>query len=117
MKKGTYAFIAANRARSALTQRDVAQLLGLSAGSAVSRIERSNRIPQTPTFLACSMVFGIGVAELFPSLYQEIEERVATAAKALYDEIEGKNDRDSQLKRAFLEDLLTRTISAKRLEV
>lgn len=111
MEKGAYAFIAANRDRFALTQRELARLLGLSTGGAVSRIERSNRVPKTQTFIACSIVFGIGTAELFPSLYEEIEEAIITTAKILLDETEGKNDKDSELKRAFLKDILSRIIS------
>ncbi len=114
MRRKPYSFVRANRRRWKLTQRELALLLGLATGGAVSRIERSSRTPKTATLVACGVVFGLSAAELFPSLHEQIEEAVLGAAKALHDGLEGKNDEESERKRALLEGILARAISRNR---
>jgi hypothetical protein len=64
--------------------------------------------------IGCCVLFGLPTPELFISLYEEIEEIVATAVKALHEEIEGRTDKHSVRKRDFLEEVLTRVISRNR---
>jgi transcriptional regulator with XRE-family HTH domain len=108
MGKKSYSFILAHRKRWALTQEELARLLLFSSGSTVSRIERSQRPPVTATLIACSIVFGFTPPDLFPTLYDQIEEAVVTAAKILHDESEGATDKRSKRKRALLEAILSR---------
>jgi hypothetical protein len=68
-------------------------------------------MPTTAVMIACCVLFGLPTPELFTSLYEEIEEIVATAVKALHEEIEERADKHSVRKREFLEEVLTRVIS------
>lgn len=110
MARKVYSYVRACRRRWGLTQRELALLIGLSSSTAVSRIERSKRGTTTMTLIACGVVFGLSAPELFPPFYEGIEEAVATAAKLLHEELDGRTDKRSELKRALLEDILARVI-------
>jgi transcriptional regulator with XRE-family HTH domain len=75
----------ANRKRLALSQDDVAFLLGTQSGAKVCRYERFVREPSLKTALAYEAIFKRPVIELFPGLYQKVEREVAARAKALAD--------------------------------
>jgi transcriptional regulator with XRE-family HTH domain len=114
MRERSYSFVRAHRRRLGLTQAELAALLGVASSTTVSRIERSKRTPTTSVMIACCVLFGLPTPELFTSLYEEIEELVATAVKALHEELEGKTDKQAVRKRDFLEEVLTRVISRNR---
>jgi DNA-binding XRE family transcriptional regulator len=59
------------RKRGALTQEDIAFLLGAACGTKVSRHERSARPPSLQTALTYQAIFGVPVHELFPGDYRE----------------------------------------------
>lgn len=111
MRKQSYAFVRAHRRRWGLSQTELALLLGIASSTTVSRIERSVRRPTTTVLVACCVLFGLPAPELFSSLHQEIEEAVGTAAKELYDALEGKTDKPSLRKREFLEAVLARLVN------
>jgi len=108
MRKGSYTFVRAHRRRWGLSQRELALLLNFADSSSVSRIERAKRVPTIETIIACCVIFELSMPELFPPMYDDVEETVLTAAKALYDELEEKTDKRSALKRSLLEDILAR---------
>jgi len=110
MRKEPYSYVRRNRRRWGLTQRELALLLGLSSSTAVSRIERSKRTPSTATLIACSIIFGLSVPELFPHLQEEIEEAVLGTAKDLYEQLDEKNNKQWELKHKLLKDILARVI-------
>jgi transcriptional regulator with XRE-family HTH domain len=114
MRKRSYSFVRAHRRRWGLTQVELAMLLGAGSSTTVSRIERSIRVPTVTVLIACSILFGLPAPELFSSLHDEIAEIVGTAAKSLYDDLEGKTDKQSVRKRQLLEDVLTRIIKRNR---
>ena len=91
-------------------------LLGITSSTTVSRIERSVRQPTTTAMVACCILFGLPAPELFSSLHEEIEEIVGTAAKDLYDALEGKTDKQSVRKRQFLEQVLSRLVNSNHLK-
>jgi transcriptional regulator with XRE-family HTH domain len=76
----------------ALSQDEVAFLLGTENGAKVCRYERFVRVPSLETALAYETIFKRSVSELFPGLYQKAEREVATRAKAL---VERKDRRKS----------------------
>jgi len=91
------------RKRSALSQRDVAYLLGVKSGSKVCRYERFTREPGFSTALAYEAIFQVAVSELFPGLYQRIEAGVRARAKRLMGrKCNGKPRRDSIRRRQTL---------------
>jgi transcriptional regulator with XRE-family HTH domain len=91
------------RKRSALSQRDVAYLLGVASGSKVCRYERFTREPGFSTALAYEAIFQVAVSELFPGLYQRIEAGVRARAKRLMErKSDGKPSRGSMRRRQTL---------------
>ena len=70
---------------SALSQRDVAYLLGGQSGSKVCRYERFAREPGFATALAYEAIFRRPVAELFPGLYQKMQAEVRARATVLLE--------------------------------
>jgi DNA-binding XRE family transcriptional regulator len=72
-----------HRKRSALSQAEVAFLLGAESGAKVCRYEKFLRQPSLKTALAYIAVFGCDVSELFPGLTQTTNAQVRTRAKSL----------------------------------
>jgi transcriptional regulator with XRE-family HTH domain len=71
------------RKRASLSQDDVAFLLGCQSGTKVSRYERFRRRPTLETALACEVIFGAPVRELFAGLYHQVERRTKQRATGL----------------------------------
>ena len=76
-------YLLSNRKRLALSQEDVAFLLGTQSGAKVSRHERFARGPSLKTALAYEAIYHRSVSELFSGLYREVEQEVAVRAKTL----------------------------------
>ena len=79
-------YLRTNRNRLALSQEQVAFLLGGtgdSKGSKVSRDESFDREPGLRAALAYEVIYGKPVRELFAGLYEEVEQDVAKRAKIL----------------------------------
>jgi transcriptional regulator with XRE-family HTH domain len=114
MGRKSYAFVRSYRRKWGLTQVELARLVGLSSRSALSRIERAERVPTTATIIACGIIFGLATCDLFPSLHKEIEEAVQLAATALDRKLAGKSDKVSIRKRALLTQVQGRISSCKQ---
>ena len=71
------------RKRFALSQRDVAYLLGVNSSSKVCRYERFTREPGLYTSLAYEAIFRRPTSELFPGIFERIETAVKARAKRL----------------------------------
>ena len=76
-------YLRANRKRLGLSQEEVSFLLGVVSSSKVSRYERFARDPSLETALAFEAILQRPVRELFPGLYQNVQEKVAARAKVL----------------------------------
>jgi transcriptional regulator with XRE-family HTH domain len=79
-------YLRTHRNRAALSQEEVAFLLGLKGmekGSKVSRDEQLARTPNLETALAYAAIYDVPVKELFAGMYEEIEQAVAQRAKLL----------------------------------
>ena len=76
-------YLLAHRKRLALSQREVACLLGADGGAKVCRYERFVRIPSLETALAYEAAFRRPVRELFGGLYAKIQKDVAARARVL----------------------------------
>jgi transcriptional regulator with XRE-family HTH domain len=85
-------YLQSNRKRLALSQDEVAFLLGGESGTKISRYEHSDRIPSLETALACEAIFKRPVSELFGGLYQKAEREVAKRAKVLASRNINKSD-------------------------
>ena len=96
-------YLRAFRKRSALSQEEVAFLLGTHSGAKVCRYERFLREPGLQTALAYEAIFRRPVSELFPGLYETVEKEVRARAKALkYKKSLGGEDRLATRKRQTL---------------
>ncbi len=89
-------YLSTHRKRLALSQEEVAFLLGvngLDKGIKVSRDENNAREPSLLTALAYEAIYGIPVRELFAGLYEQVEQQVAGRAKLLSYRQTGKPQR------------------------
>jgi DNA-binding XRE family transcriptional regulator len=71
------------RKRGALTQEEIAFLLGAGCGTKVSRHERAARPPSLQTALTYQAIFGVPIHELFPQDYRQAVTAVQTRAAQL----------------------------------
>lgn len=76
-------YLRANRKRLALSQDEVAFLLGTQSGAKVCRNERFVREPSLATAFAYEVIYQKPASQLFGGLYQRIEQEVASRAKTL----------------------------------
>ena len=72
-----------HRKRSALSQEDMAFLLGTRGGSKVSRYERFKRGPNLETVLAYEAIFGKPASQLFAGQYREVENSMGERVRVL----------------------------------
>jgi transcriptional regulator with XRE-family HTH domain len=95
------------RKRMALSQDEVAFLLGKHVGSGMSRYEQLARKPTLETALALELILQRPARELFGDLYREIEKRVAARAKVLmYKTDRGRPSRRTARKRQALVNII-----------
>ena len=82
-------YLRSHRLKSGMSQRELADLIGLIADHQVSNHERSSAIPSLLAALSYQVVFRMPVEELFPGLYETIrlavEERLTEMENALQD--------------------------------
>jgi transcriptional regulator with XRE-family HTH domain len=71
------------RKRAALSQEEMAFLLGTRGGSKISRYERFTRGPSLEIVLAYEVIFGKSASRLFAGICKEIERRVVERARVL----------------------------------
>ena len=83
-------YLRSNRKRLALTQDDVAFLLGIQSGAKVCRHETFVCEPSLATALAYEVISQRPARELFAGLFKKIEREVAQRAKVLTYKVEGK---------------------------
>jgi transcriptional regulator with XRE-family HTH domain len=71
------------RRREALTQTDIAELLGIRTHAQISRYELGKRLPPLETALAYEAILGRSVSELFAGKYAAIREKIAARSEKL----------------------------------
>ena len=70
-----------------LTQREVARLVGYTSQRAYSEMESGQKRPALGTALACCILFGASLEELFPTLAQDVGRNVVVQARRLLEEV------------------------------
>jgi transcriptional regulator with XRE-family HTH domain len=95
----------ANRKRLALSQDDVAFLLGNESGAQVSRYEHFDRVPTLETALAYEVIMKRSASELFGGMYLGAERKVAERAKALMQQMTDVTGPRAARRRSVLADL------------
>lgn len=79
------------RLQAALTQKEMAHLLGCQSSGTVCQYEARKRVPDLRTALAYQVVFGVPVEALFPGIHQEVEQGVLIRARRLCEQLTGAN--------------------------
>ena len=77
------------RLRAALTQKEMAHLLGCRSPATVCQYEARKREPDLRTALAYQVVFGLSVEALFPGIHREVEQEVLIRAGRLSEQLTG----------------------------
>lgn len=101
-------YLSLHRKRWALSQRELALLLGHASRSVVSRLELGHGRPSLRFAVRCEAVFGVRVAELFPDLVDEHHDAVMRQAAHLDLQVRGRTDAGSARKRALLLEIVGR---------
>lgn len=101
-------YLSLHRKRWALSQRELALLLGHASRSVISRLELGQGQPSLPFAIRCEAIFGVRVAELFPDLFEEHHDAVMRQAVHLDRDIQGRTDPSSERKRALLLEIVGR---------
>jgi len=104
-------YLRSHRKRLALSQEEVAFLLGVQSGASVSRYEQFAREPSLETALAFEAIFQRPASELFGGLYQKIQHEVAARAQSLIH----KDQRNPNRRTAHRHQLLA-PIASKSLK-
>lgn len=107
----------ARRKKTALSQDELAYLLGAKDGAQVSRYENLIRLPELQTALALEVIFDSTVSSLFPELFHHIESDVRRRARALArKQLNGRNGPFLARKRQALNSICDRLIKKKHGE-
>jgi transcriptional regulator with XRE-family HTH domain len=93
-------FLIAHRKKWGLSQRELAALLGVSR-QAISNYELEVRPIPAKIILAAELLFGEPFHEVFPKLYEDIEDEIGARAMALQKKYEGRTDASSRRKFRF----------------
>lgn len=101
-------YLGLHRKRWALSQRELALLLGQASRSVVSRLELGRGRPSLPFAIRCQAVFGVGIADLFPELFEDNHDQVMRHAADLDLRLRGRTDAGSARKRALLLEIVAR---------
>lgn len=89
---------------------ELARLIGVRSGTQVSRYERLLRKPKLHIALACQIIFGELPHEVFPKLFESVEEAVMERAYKLYRELERSKSGAARRKLELLDDMRRRAI-------
>jgi transcriptional regulator with XRE-family HTH domain len=93
----------------ALTQRELAALIGELSPDSVSAYERLANRPAYEALIALELIFGAQAHDLFPSIGLAVIRAVMDNAVLLRDSLLARSDTVSQRKRRLLDDLIIRS--------
>lgn len=104
-------YLRSHRRKWAITQRELAFLLGHKSPTHISRLEQGKRTPSKDIVFACEVLFGIPARSCFPKLYAEVEETVLARAATLYEHLDNETSKNAIRKKEFLSTALKRAIT------
>ena len=96
-----HTYVRRNRLRWALSQDDLARLLGVSQ-SIVSRCETPEYRPDINVALGLQVIFGHSPRSLFPGIYAAVEDAVMANAARLDQALGRRQDHAATIKRRLL---------------
>jgi transcriptional regulator with XRE-family HTH domain len=75
------------RLAAALTQKEMAHLLGCQSPATVCQYEARRREPDLRSAFAYQVAFGVPLEELFPGIFRQVEEDVLNRAGRLAEQL------------------------------
>jgi DNA-binding XRE family transcriptional regulator len=105
MNHAAFNYVRTFRQRYALTEDELAYLVCHRSHTRISRIEIGRSAPNLAVALALQVLFRQEPRQMFPGLYEAVEEEVMLRAKSFLDDLEGRTDKRSEAKRELLEAL------------
>jgi len=105
MKNSSFNYVRTFRKRHALTGLELASLIGHRSDRTVHWYEKGERVPTLEAALALQILFRQLPHQLFPGLYEAVEDKVMRRAAAMLRQLEGRKDRRTAAKRELLEFL------------
>ena len=106
-------YLRSHRKRLALSQEEVAFLLGTQSGASVSRYEQFARVPSLETALAFEAIFQKPASELFGGLYQKVQQEVVARAQSLMHKDRGKPNRRTAHRQQMLTTIASKSLNQK----
>lgn len=101
--------------RHGLTRSELANLIGYKSRKAVNRIATGQRKPTLEAALALQVIFGTVPHDLFPGIFERVEEAVMRRGQELHAALDGLDDQRSAAKRDLLEAMPARTWPSSEL--
>jgi transcriptional regulator with XRE-family HTH domain len=99
------------RRSAAFKQKDITFLLGLKGKSHVSRIENGFRSPGLSLAISLEVLTGMPLDELFPQLYESVEEETLARVTQMMAVIEEHSAAAAEVKRKHLRSCQDRVIT------
>lgn len=96
------------RQRHGLTEEELAFLIDYGSRNSISLVETGDRVPRLEGVMALQIVFGMASRELFPELYDQVQDAVMRRARVLYERFEESDDPRSEAKLSLLEEMARR---------
>ena len=93
-----------------LTQKELALLMDAGSATFISRVERHQIVPNMRMVIATHILFGIRPEQLFPSLYDEMEDGVLRGAYHLFQKLEHVDSPKALRKRELMERVMARAV-------
>jgi hypothetical protein len=82
--------------------------VGLGSSTVISRIENGHRPPQLAAAIACELIFGMSLTDMFAVSHADLAPAVLERARILYDDLQGVPGKETKVKLDFLEGVLAR---------
>lgn len=95
------------RKHHSLTQEELAHLLGIHQGN-ISRLESGETPPDLETAFGLQVIFGRSLYDLFPALFDRIEDAVMRRAAALDCRLTERPTLNATAKRRLLKGMVLR---------
>lgn len=102
----TFNYVRTFRTRHALTQEELAQLVGQKSPTVISKIEHGERVPSLRVALALQVLFHQDPRQLFLEFFEHVEDAVMREVASQYQALDGKTDRHSRAKRELFEGIV-----------
>ncbi len=102
-------YLRTHRKRGGLAQKELAALLGCQSGASVCQYERQAAQPSLETAFACQVIFGVPAHELFPGIFEKVEQQIIERAALVSKELRQTDIHPlTKLKRKLLQGIVAR---------